>query len=148
MKHTAYGTYLKRALLGAGLCLAWGCLARLLQLERILPTQAQDRLFSIALPLQYLLYGFVSPAAEEILFRGLLFSLLCRWLPKRTCRILTSVLFALWHGSLIQMPYALLMGQLLQHLLEKDGQLYSCICCHAGSNLAAVTGRALMRFCM
>ena len=90
------------------------------------------------------IYGIGSPILEEVLFRGLLFGLLRRVLPDRISVLITSALFALWHGNILQMLYAFPMGLLFQYLLRRDRLLASPVCCHCGANLTAIVVRAVI----
>lgn len=130
--------YGKIILLGAVLSLAWGGINGLLHLDRIFSNQAQEQMFSVSFPVQIVLYGFVSPVIEELLFRGLLFSLVRKVLSDHASAIITAALFALWHGNMIQILYAFPMGLLFQYLLKKDGTLKSPACCHISANLTAI----------
>ena len=144
MKNTECKHLIRIFLLGALLSLAWGGLTYLLHLDRIFPDRVQERLFSVSLPAQFALYGFLSPVLEECLFRGFLFFLLRRFLSERVSAILTAAIFALWHWNMIQILYAFPMGLLFQYLLRRDGSLKSPICCHIGANLAAISAQALL----
>ena len=143
-RHAGYRQYVRALLLGAVLSLAWGAVSGVLHLDRVFSNQAQERLFSESLPVQIALYGFVSPVLEELLFRGLLYTMLRKLLPDRISAVITAVLFALWHGNMIQILYAFPMGLLFQYLLKKDGTLISPVCCHIGSNLTAVIVQAFL----
>ena len=134
--------FLRIFLLGAALSLVWGAVSWLLHLDRIFPDVASERLFSVSLPKQIILYGFVSPFVEELVFRQLLFSLLRKVFPPELSAVITSAVFALWHGNMIQILYAFPMGMLFQYLKEKDKTLISPVCCHSGANLAAVIVKA------
>lgn len=134
--------YLKLLFLGAVLSFAWGVFSTVLHLDRYFSDEALRSLFSISFPEQIVLYGFVSPVVEEVLFRQLLYTLLKKVLPSRTSAIIASAVFALWHGNVIQALYAFPMGLLFQYLLDRDKTLISPVCCHCGANLAAVFAQA------
>ena len=138
MNRTGLIKYIQVFLLGAVLSLAWGAVTGVLHLDRVFPNQGQEAMFAVRLSAQIALYGIGSPILEEVLFRGLLFGLLRRVLPDRISAVITSALFALWHGNILQILYAFPMGMLFQYLKEKDRTLISPVCCHSGANLAAV----------
>ena len=131
-------------LCGAALSLLWGGITWLLRLDRVFSNETQQRLFEMSLPARLLFLCVLSPVLEEILFRGALFSLLCRKLPRRAAAVTVSVLFALWHGNVIQMLYAFPMGMVLQYFLERGRALKVPIACHIGANLTAVTVQAML----
>ena len=84
----------------------------------------------------------IVPIAEEILFRGFLFSSLKKGLPVILAGILTSVIFAglhlpeggragpLWVGAIDTFSLSLV----LVYLRQKTGSLWSGICLHALKN--------------
>ena len=134
--------FLRIFLLGAVLSLAWGAVSWLLHLDRIFTNSASERLFSVSLPKQIVLYGFVSPFVEELVFRQFLFSLLRRLFSPKVSAVIASAAFALWHGNMLQILYAFPMGILFQYLKERDNTLISPVCCHSGANLCAVIAQA------
>ncbi len=132
--------------IGALMALAWGVLTHVSGLERLFANQAQERLFSIPLPAQVVLYVFVSPVAEEFLFRRLLFDLVCKAARRKTAAIIVSALFALWHGNVFQMLYAFPAGLILQEMRSRSGRMAEPVCCHIGANLTAVLVNAAISF--
>lgn len=63
-----------------------------------------------------LLYmSFLAPLSEEILFRGFVLRSL-RPYGKRFAIVLSALLFALFHGNLLQMPFAFLAGLILGYI--------------------------------
>ncbi len=144
MNRTGLIKYIQVFLLGAVLSLAWGAVTGVLHLDRVFPNQGQEAMFAVRLSAQIALYGIGSPILEEVLFRGLLFGLLRRVLPDRISAVITSALFALWHGNILQILYAFPMGLLFQYLLRRDGSLASPVICHCGANLTAIVVRAVI----
>ena len=132
-------------LCGAALSLLWGGITWLLRLDQVFSNEAQQKLFDMSLPARLLFLCVLSPVLEELIFRGALFSLLSRKLPRRASAVVVSVLFALWHGNVIQILYAFPMGMVLQYFLEKGRSLKAPAACHIGANLTAVTVEALLR---
>lgn len=63
-----------------------------------------------------LLYAsFLGPFAEEILFRGLILRSLQKY-GKQTAIFISALLFGLFHGNVVQIPYAFLVGLLLAYV--------------------------------
>ena len=58
---------------------------------------------------------FVGPFAEEILFRGLLLRSLQKY-GKQVAIFVSALLFGLFHGNIVQIPYAFLVGLLLAYV--------------------------------
>ena len=97
----------------------------------------------VSLPLGILIYGVLSPLAEETVFRGITLQrlyLLCH--EKKSGKTafllaagLSSLLFGIYHGSLVQGLYAAAMGFLFCLFLALGGNLFSLIILHGGANV-------------
>lgn len=60
----------------------------------------------------FLYAGLFAPVAEEILFRGLVLRSLQPY-GRRFAIVMSALLFGLFHGNLVQMPYAFCVGLIL-----------------------------------
>ncbi len=80
-------------------------------------------------------YGVISPIAEELLFRGVLFSYMRRFLNVRVAVFLSSVIFGLYHGNLVQGVYAFIMGCLIAYSYEYFGTFAMAAAVHIVSNV-------------
>lgn len=60
----------------------------------------------------FLYVGFLGPVAEELLFRGLILRML-KPQGKVLAIVISSLLFGLFHGNFVQIPYAFLIGVVL-----------------------------------
>ena len=97
----------------------------------------------VSLPLGILIYGVLSPLAEETVFRGITLQhlyLLCH--EKKSGKTafllaagLSSLLFGIYHGSLVQGLYAAAMGFLFCLFLALGGNLFRVIVLHGGANV-------------
>lgn len=97
----------------------------------------------VSLPLGILIYGVLSPLAEETVFRGITLQrlyLLCH--EKKSGKTafllaagLSSLLFGVYHGSLVQGVYAAAMGFLFCLFLALGGNLFGVIVLHGGANV-------------
>jgi uncharacterized protein len=81
----------------------------------------------------------MAPIAEEILFRGLLFDALRRRWPFWPVALVTAVLFALTHRSLLTIPALTVLGVALAWLRARFDSLYPAITLHALNNAVAIT---------
>lgn len=79
------------------------------------------------------------PAGEEALMRGMIHPLMRRQFPPGAAALITTVLFALLHGNLIQALAAAPLGLLAAALYERTRKLSHTIVLHAGFNLLAIT---------
>ena len=97
----------------------------------------------VSLPLGILIYGVLSPLAEETVFRGITLQrlyLLCHEKKSgKTAFLLaagiSSLLFGIYHGSLVQGLYAAAMGFLFCLFLALGGNLFRVIVLHGGANV-------------
>lgn len=81
----------------------------------------------------------IGPIAEEIVFRGLVFSRMRAYLGLVPCMIISSLLFGLYHMNVVQFIYTALLGLYLSFIYEKSGSLLVSILTHAAMNLFALT---------
>ena len=84
----------------------------------------------------------LAPIAEEILFRGLLLRLLSAF-GEGWAILLSALLFALAHGALFQMPYALTAGLLLGYAAVCGKGLFYPLVFHFLYNLLALFGDSI-----
>jgi membrane protease YdiL (CAAX protease family) len=83
----------------------------------------------------------VAPIAEEIFFRGFLFTALRRWVGWVGGALLSGAVFAAIHiGSLdaIFLPALVVLGFLLAALYKQTGSLLPCMAFHAVNNSLAM----------
>ena len=87
--------------------------------------------------------SFIGPFAEEILFRGLVLRSLKPY-GKQMAIFVSALLFALYHGNVVQIPYAFLVGLLLAYVTLEHSSLWA-ILLHVFNNfvLADLLGRAV-----
>lgn len=88
----------------------------------------------------FLCSGCIIPFAEEFLFRRAMYGSLreIRRLGRTGALILSSLMFGLYHGQLLQGIYAGLLGCLLAFLYERKRRLAVPVIVHASANSAAV----------
>lgn len=86
----------------------------------------------------------IAPVGEEIVFRGIVFLGLSRWLGPVPAALISSVVFGLIHvqadvtATLFMAGYAVPFGLLACWLLHRFGSLWVPIGAHAASNFASV----------
>lgn len=91
----------------------------------------------------FLYAGFLGPIAEELLFRGLLLrSLECR--GKRFAIFATALMFGMFHGNILQSPFAMLVGLVLAYVALEYSIVWAIIL-HIFNNfvMADLFGRLL-----
>ena len=78
----------------------------------------------------FLLLCILSPAAEEIIYRGVVYERCLRFLPAAGALVLNSLLFAAAHGTPAGMAVALIAGILFTLAREKAGTIAAPVILH------------------
>ena len=128
-------------LLGAASCLAVNSLMNMSGLMETYEENAQDVgkvLYQGRMLLELAGIGVICPAAEELLFRGVVQNRLKSWMRPEMAIVAASVLFGFYHGNTLQFWYALVMGQVFGYTYEKSGHLTAPMLAHIGANLISV----------
>ncbi len=76
-----------------------------------------------------------APLVEEITFRGLVYSRLCKGMPMLAAMLISSWLFGVIHGNMIQMLYASVIGFIICYIRVKYESLTACVLVHFGFNM-------------
>lgn len=76
----------------------------------------------------------VAPLVEEFVFRGMIFQSMRRF-GDSFALILSAILFALFHGNLVQAPNAFLMGLVIGYFVLYSGSLWVGVIIHMVNNL-------------
>lgn len=97
--------------------------------------EASDSLYSFPVWLGVILFGFISPAVEELLFRTVIFSRMKRNFPYVISVIATSIFFGMYHGNLVQAVYGGLMGMLMCIACEYVHTVVGAFVLHSVANL-------------
>lgn len=91
--------------------------------------------YSAWIPLGLICYGIVTPIAEELLFRGILYNCQKRYMKLSGAMVITAALFAMYHGNSVQGIYAFLMGCLMVYAYEYFGDFKMPVAVHILANL-------------
>lgn len=110
----------------------------LLKINRLSNTyqQVEEKQLAVPVILAVLIYGILTPFCEEILFRGIVFRKLKKFMPYLGAMILQACLFGLYHGNLVQGLYGFFMGLLLAFVYEQYDNFIAPLLFHMLSNLA------------
>lgn len=101
--------------------------------------EAVEILYAPSFGKQILYTGILAPIIEELLFRGLAFKIMRRWMTFLWSMIFSAILFAAYHGNLVQFIYAGLCGLLLAYIYEKFQSIAAPILAHMVMNMTACT---------
>ncbi len=112
--------------------------------------QAAQTFAEGSLPLQILAYGVLVPVAEESLFRGIVYSFFkSRFNGSAKLHtaaiLLTSLVFAVYHGNLTQGLYAFLLSLAFCFVADCGGLIMSIVL-HVGVNLTSLIGAHIQRY--
>lgn len=111
--------------------------------------QVAQKQFALPLWAGIILYGMVSPLAEEIVFRGIVYNRMHRQYGKWIAIIGSALLFGVYHGNVVQALYGFMLGVLIAVLYEKYGSFAVPVIIHSAANVfvyvvTSVTGVADM----
>ena len=81
----------------------------------------------------FLYVTILGPISEELLFRGLLLRLLKPW-GKQTAVLVSALVFGLFHGNIIQIPFAFLVGLVLGYVTVEYSIVWAIVL-HIFNNL-------------
>jgi len=82
------------------------------------------------------LYGVLSPFAEEAVFRGLIFNRMKRCFHYGIALVVSSLFFGCYHGNLVQAVYGSLLGLLIAYTYEKYKSFAAPVLFHAAANVS------------
>lgn len=106
------------ASLGISAALALNIFIELLSISTEKYENVEAIQYSVPLWLGLILYGLVSPIAEEIIFRGITYNRMKRFFKVLPCVLVTSLLFGGFHANLPQFLYGTCMGVLMTLVYE------------------------------
>jgi phosphoglycolate phosphatase len=91
--------------------------------------------YSAPFLLGLIVYGVISPIAEELMFRGIIHNYLRRIMNLKLALLISSALFGIYHMNYVQGMYGFLMGCLIAYAYEYFGDFKIAAVVHAAANL-------------
>ena len=88
--------------------------------------------------IQIICLGVITPIAEELMFRGIVYNRLIFMAGAKRSLWLSAILFGFFHGNMIQGIYGFIIGYLLAYVYEKYGSLKAPILLHITMNITSV----------
>lgn len=121
--------------LGISAALALNIFVELLSVQSEKYENVEAIQYSVPLWLGLILYGLVSPIAEEIIFRGITYNRMKRFFGVVPCVIVTSLLFGGFHANLPQFLYGTCMGVLMALVYEWVKTFAAPLLLHMAANI-------------
>lgn len=121
-------------------CVALNNLLTLSQLAEISQAyqETSEEFYSVSYAMQIIGLGMIVPIAEELLFRGVLYNRIKTITKPFSAMIWSALVFAMYHGNLVQLIYAGLCGVMLAWIYEKYGSIKAPILAHICLNLTSI----------
>lgn len=92
--------------------------------------------YSVPLPVGLVIYGILTPFTEEIIFRGVIHNRIRKYFPVPVTICASAIIFGCFHGNVVQMLYAILMGMALALVYESYGRLLQApVLFHCAANI-------------
>ena len=126
------------AVSGGILNLFWSGILQQLRIQDHFSNAVQEQLFAGQAMVQLLGLGVLVPLAEELIFRGLIYTRIRKRIPAGVAIFFSALLFALFHGNVIQMIFAFPLALILAWLYERSGWFACPLAFHMGANLTAI----------
>lgn len=98
--------------------------------------QVQERQYGVPFAVGLVLYGVISPLAEEAVFRGLLYNRMKRCFSFGVALVVSSFLFGAYHGNLVQTLYGCMMGLAIAYTYELYGSFAAPMLFHGIANVS------------
>jgi membrane protease YdiL (CAAX protease family) len=100
--------------------------------------EVTEAMYAAGFGMEILCLGILVPIAEELVFRGLMYKRLRYDLAFLPAALYTGFAFAVFHGNMVQMIYAFILGMLFSYLYEKYRSVKAPIFAHIVMNLVSV----------
>ncbi len=133
--------YVFIAIGSGGLCIALNNFIKLMNLAMYSQAyqEAAESLYSVPFIVQVVGLGVFVPIAEELLFRGVLYQRLKIMANNKAMAMLWSaLLFAAFHGNLVQALYGFIAGVVFVWLYEEYGSIKAPIVAHICMNIVSI----------
>ena len=94
------------------------------------------RQYGVSFVVGAVIYGIISPVAEEIVFRGLIYNRMKRYFGRILSIIVCGILFGVYHGNLVQGIYGTILGIAITFAYEWYGSFTAPVLFHGLANLS------------
>ncbi|MBO5371699.1 MAG: CPBP family intramembrane metalloprotease [Lachnospiraceae bacterium] len=140
-KREIKGKYLAvSVIIGGCFAVAWNNILGLTGIQNYSQSYAQvtETFYTGRLLLEFMALCIVIPIVEELLYRGIIYARIKKWLGIKAAVLLSAIIFGLVHMNLVQFVYAAVFGILLAFITEKTGNFYAAAFAHMAANFTSV----------
>lgn len=107
------------------------------------------RQHGVTLGVGIIIYGILTPLAEEIVFRGLIYNRMKRYFPVGLTIVVSGILFGAYHGNLVQGIYGSIMGIAISYMYERYESFAAPFLFHSLANVSVfIAGYGIYGFQM
>ncbi len=85
----------------------------------------------------FIVYGFISPISEELMFRGILYNGFKRYFKMTAALLMSAAFFSIYHGNGIQGMYSFVVSVFIIYSYEHTGNFLMPVMIHMICNLTA-----------
>lgn len=127
-------------LVAATACLGGNQLLSISRLDVLFPgyMEIQKAIYGGNIVMKVLAAVILAPVVEELLFRGLVFKRLDKYVGKLPAMILSSLFFGVYHGNVVQGVYAFVIGMVFVFIYDKYKTLMAPILAHIFANFVSI----------
>lgn len=108
--------------------------------------EASQTLYAESLAMQLIGLGIITPIGEELMFRGLIYRRVRCMIGPKNAIIVSSLVFGMYHGNLVQGIYGFFLGLLMAWLYEKYGSILAPMLLHVCANMVSIVATKLQVF--
>lgn len=122
------------------MCISFNTLISYSGIERLSNSyqETAEALYSGGFVLELVVVGILAPISEELIFRGMIFETLYRYTRPVIAAVISALMFAVYHGNLVQGVYAFCIGCILAYFCKRYGTLLAPILAHITANVISV----------
>ncbi len=95
--------------------------------------------YSVSIAEGILIYGLIMPLAEELLFRGIVFGRMKRYIRAAVAIPVSAFIFGIYHGNAQQAVYGFLMGCLMAYFYWLSEEFVYPFIIHSAANIIVFT---------
>lgn len=138
--------YAFAAIFGIAAAVALNSIIAALHLENLSESyqNVESIQYSVPLLAGVIAYGVISPFAEELIFRGIIYNRIRTGFGLVAALVGSSLVFGAYHGNLVQFIYASFFGLCTAYCYEKYHSLSVAVVMHGAANTAVYLASANM----